>query len=70
MLLFSKRMKLADTFDEYANKHHVPKDAYDVITWLHGYGLLNDDKCQEFLAVKTSTSMDDEGSSNNIEEET
>ena len=59
MLLFSKRMKLAEAFNEYANKHHTPREAFDVITWLHGYGLLNDEKCNDFLAMKTSNSMDE-----------
>ena len=70
LLLFSKRKALADLFYEYAEKYGIAEDAPEVIAYLHGYGLLNEDKCLEFLAVKTSTNMDDEGSSNNIEEET
>ena len=62
MLLFSKRMKLAIAFSEYAQKYRVTKDPVNVITWLHGYGLLNEEKCKEYvenLAMKTSDSMDD-----------
>ena len=62
MLLFTKRMKLGIAFSEYAQKYKVIKDPLNTITWLHGYGMLNEEKCKEFIeefAMKTSDSMDE-----------
>ena len=67
MMTFEQRMQLAKCFEEYAQKYGITTDAMGCVTYLYSFGLLDEGKCEAFLAAKTSNVIDDE--SNSMKEE-
>lgn len=49
MLLFSKRYELVKLFETWAINNEVEDSAFNMITWLHINGLLNEEKAKEFI---------------------
>ena len=45
------RRKLAEAYENYSNKYSDSETTgpYGVITFLYAFGLLNDEKCVDFL---------------------
>ena len=44
MFLFSKRLELANKFEEWAKENHIKNCPLSVITWLYTQGLLDEEK--------------------------
>lgn len=70
MIYFTQRRKLGELYKQWIIDNHVYDCPSSVVDFLQVKGLLNEQKTYEFLAVKTSSLIDDEGNSslNNKEE--
>ena len=49
MLLFTARLKLAEKYDQWRKENHVLDCPLSVVTFLLSMGLLDEDKCREYL---------------------
>lgn len=54
MIYFSDRRKLAELFEKYCKEHEnekikIPRCPFNVVGWLYGLGLLNEEKVKEVL---------------------
>lgn len=58
MLLYDKRKKLADLFTEWWMKNKVADTPFNVIGYLEGHGLLNEEKVLEFLEKAEKEDVD------------
>jgi len=71
MIYFTQRRKLGELYKQWIIDNHVYDCPSSVVDFLQTKGLLNEEKTHEFLAVKTSSIIDDEGnSSKNYKEDT
>ena len=71
MIYFTQRRKLGELYKQWIIDNHVYDCPSSVVDFLQVKGLLNEQKTYEFLAVKTSSIIDDEGnSSKNYKEDT
>lgn len=61
MIYFSQRRKLGELYKQWIIDNHVYDCPSSVVDFLQVKGLLNEQKTYEFLAVKTSSLIDDEG---------
>ena len=50
MLFYDKRKRLAKLFEEWRKKDNLADSAFNVITFLHGNNLIDEEKTLEFLA--------------------
>lgn len=66
MIYFSQRRKLGELYKQWIIDNHVYDCPSSVVDFLQQEGLLNEQKTYEFLAVKTSSLIDDEGNSSKI----
>ena len=62
MILFSQRRKLGELYKQWTIDNHVLDCPSSVVDFLQIKGLLNEEKAQEFLAVKTNIIIDGTGS--------
>ena len=60
MIYFSQRRKLGELYKQWITDNHVYDCPSSVVDFLQSKGLLNEKKTYEFLAVKTSSLIDDE----------
>lgn len=60
MIYFSQRQKLGELYKQWITDNHVYDCPSSVVDFLELKGLLNEKKTYEFLAVKTSSLIDDE----------
>lgn len=71
MIYFTQRRKLGELYKQWIVDNHVYDCPSSVVDFLQVKGLLNEQKTYEFLAVKTSSLIDDEGnSSRKLKEDT
>jgi hypothetical protein len=61
MIYFTQRRKLGELYKQWIIDNHVYDCPSSVVDFLQVKGLLNEQKTYEFLAVKTSSLIDDEG---------
>lgn len=66
MIYFTQRRKLGELYKQWIIDNHVYDCPSSVVDFLQVKGLLNERKTYEFLAVKTSSLIDDEGNSSKI----
>lgn len=61
MIYFSQRRKLGEMYKQWIIENHIYDCPSSVVDFLQVKGLLDEKKTYEFLAVKTSSLIDDEG---------
>lgn len=66
MIYFTQRRKLGELYKQWIIDNHVYDCPSSVVDFLQTKGLLNEEKTNEFLAVKTSSIIDDEGNSSKM----
>lgn len=66
MIYFTQRRKLGELYKQWIIDNHVYDCPSSVVDFLQMQGLLNEEKTHEFLAVKTSSIIDDEGNSSKM----
>jgi len=66
MIYFSQRKKLGEMYKQWIVDNRVYDCPSSVVDFLQVKGLLNEQKTYEFLAVKTSSLIDDEGNSSKL----
>ena len=58
LLIFSKRLKLAEKINSYIAENGILMDAFGMITALNSFGLLDVDACKKYLNDERETVND------------